>query len=203
MSAEEETVPINVEETVTAPASEKKPAAKGGKAKKTKEVKAAAAPKKKPAASPPRKRTSSSHPTYEEMIKDAITTLKERTGSSQYAIQKFIEEKQKSLPPTFRKLLLVNLKRLVASGKLVKVKGSFKLPSAKSTAVAAPKPAPVKKKATVSTKPKAARTSSRTSPGKKAAAPAKKAAAAAKAPAAKSVKAKSPAKRASTRKVKK
>lgn len=71
MSAEEETVPINVEETVTAPASEKKPAAKGGKAKKTKEVKAAAAPKKKPAAKSPRKRTSSSHPTYEE-VSDSI-----------------------------------------------------------------------------------------------------------------------------------
>ena len=68
MSAEEETVPTNVEETVTAPASEKKPAAKGGKAKKTKEVKSAAAPKKKPA---PRKRASSSHPTYEE-VSDSI-----------------------------------------------------------------------------------------------------------------------------------
>jgi len=87
------------------------------------------------------------------MIKDAIVTLKERTGSSQYAIQKFIEEKHKSLPPTFRKLLLVNLKRLVASEKLVKVKASFKIPSARSAAT--PKPAaPVKKKATVVAKPK-------------------------------------------------
>ena len=87
------------------------------------------------------------------MIKDAIVTLKERTGSSQYAIQKFIEEKHKSLPPTFRKLLLVNLKRLVASEKLVKVKASFKIPSARSAAT--PKPAaPVKKKTTVVAKPK-------------------------------------------------
>ncbi|KAF3506853.1 hypothetical protein F2Q69_00001409 [Brassica cretica] len=260
MSAEAENIPTNVasgdaEAAVTA---------KGAKAKKTKEVK----PKKKPAEKKATKKKASSsppsHPKYEEMIKDAITTLKERTGSSQYAIQKFIEEKEKSLPPTFRKLLLVNLKRLVAAEKLVKVKGSFKLPSAKS----APNPAAVKKKPAAVAKPKAkvaakapvkakpaakvakkpaaaaakpkaakpkaktktktvaavsktkavavkpkakerptkaARTSSRTSPGKKAA-PAKKTAAATKKVApVKSVKpktVKSPAKRASTRKEK-
>jgi len=61
------------------------------------------------------------------MIKDAITALKEKTGSSQYAIAKFIEEKHKQLPSNFRKLLLYHLKKLVAAGKLVKVKGSFKL----------------------------------------------------------------------------
>ncbi|KVI07003.1 hypothetical protein Ccrd_014635 [Cynara cardunculus var. scolymus] len=32
------------------------------------------------------------------MIKEAIVTLKERTGSSNYSIMKFIEEKQKNLP---------------------------------------------------------------------------------------------------------
>ena len=114
---------------VTDAAVEKKPAAKGRKTKNVKEVK-----EKKTVAAAPKKRTVSSHPTYEEMIKDAIVTLKERTGSSQYAIQKFIEEKRKELPPTFRKLLLLNLKRLVASGKLVKVKASFKLPSASAKA---------------------------------------------------------------------
>jgi histone H1/5 len=66
-----------------------------------------------------------------QMIKDAIVCLKEKTGSSQYAIAKFIEEKQKQLPPNFRKLLLFHLKKLVAGGKLVKVKGSFKLPAPK------------------------------------------------------------------------
>lgn len=67
MSTEEENVPTTVESgdadaAVTAPASEKKPAAKGGKAKKTKEVKV-----KKPATKAPKKKTSSSHPTYEEV----------------------------------------------------------------------------------------------------------------------------------------
>ncbi|KAJ4868467.1 Histone H1.2 [Raphanus sativus] len=170
MSAEEETLPTNVESGDAEVASEKQPTAKGGKAKITKEVKAMT--------KAPKKKTSSSHPTYEEMIKDAITTLKERTGSSQYAIQKFIEEKEKSLPPTFRKLLLVNLKRLVAAEKLVKVKGSFKLSSAKPAASApvnkepeakaSKKPAAAKPKA--KERPiKASRTSSRTSPEKKAA----------------------------------
>ncbi|MQK22446.1 hypothetical protein EI013_29185, partial [Escherichia coli] len=46
------------------------------------------------------------HPPYEEMIKEAIVTLKEKSGSSQYAIAKCVEEKQKQLPPNFRKLLL-------------------------------------------------------------------------------------------------
>ncbi|XP_057466888.1 histone H1-like [Actinidia eriantha] len=68
------------------------------------------------------------HPPYVEMINEAIVALKERTGSSQIAIAKFIEEKHKAhLPLNFKKLLLVQLKKLVASGKLVKVKNSFKL----------------------------------------------------------------------------
>ncbi|KAK6929855.1 Linker histone H1/H5, domain H15 [Dillenia turbinata] len=88
-------------------------------------------------------KSSPSHPTYMEMVKDAILSLKERTGSSQYAIAKFIEEKQKSLPPNFKKLLSVQIKKLVASGKLVKVKNSYKLPAA--TKPAAKKPATEKK----------------------------------------------------------
>ncbi|XP_047326231.1 histone H1-like [Impatiens glandulifera] len=70
------------------------------------------------------------HPRYIEMVTEAIVTLKERNGSSQYAIAKHIEDKQKQLPSNFKKLLLVQLKKLVASGKLVKVKSSFKIPAA-------------------------------------------------------------------------
>uniref|UniRef100_A0A7N1A4U2 H15 domain-containing protein n=1 Tax=Kalanchoe fedtschenkoi TaxID=63787 RepID=A0A7N1A4U2_KALFE len=87
------------------------------------------------------------HPPYLVMIQDAIQALKERTGSSQYAIAKHIEEKQAShLPQNFKKLLLVQLKKLVANGKLVKVKQSFKLAPALKPSVAAtkkPKPKPV------------------------------------------------------------
>ncbi|KAK2401628.1 histone H1 [Trifolium repens] len=106
-----------------------------------------------------------SHPTYEEMIKEAIVTLKEKTGSSQIAIAKFIEEKHKNLSPNFKKLLLQALKKNVASGKLVKVKSSFKLsPATKASepktkpAVAKPKTKPAAKvtavKAKAAAKPK-------------------------------------------------
>ena len=72
-----------------------------------------------------------------QMISEAITSLKERTGSSQYAIAKFVEDKQKAkLPPNFRKLLLVQLKKLVAAGKLTKVKNSYKLPAGRAPAAA-------------------------------------------------------------------
>lgn len=163
-----------------------------------------------------------------QMIKDAIVTLKERTGSSQYAIHKFIEEKHKELSPSFRKLLLLNLKRLVASEKLVKVKASFKIPSAKPSS---PKPSAAKYKgAKVSKKPtarkatgtpkkiavkakerpaKAAKTSTVTSPGKKTLPAKKKALVMAtkkKTPVKKSVKSKtvkSPVKKWASRKAKK
>ncbi|ONI04873.1 hypothetical protein PRUPE_6G345300 [Prunus persica] len=96
--------------------------------------------KGKKARSPP------SHPPFVEMITEAIVALKERTGSSQYAITKFVEEKNKNLPQTFRKLLLYNLKKLVASGKLVKVKNSFKLPPGRSAPVKEKPDAPKPKK---------------------------------------------------------
>ncbi|KAE9619033.1 putative winged helix-turn-helix DNA-binding domain-containing protein [Lupinus albus] len=74
---------------------------------------------------------------FADMIVEAILNLKERTGSSQYAIAKFIEEKHKDLPATFKKLILHNLKKSVAAGKLVKVKCSFKLaPTVKAVVVA-------------------------------------------------------------------
>ncbi|KAK7269181.1 hypothetical protein RIF29_21898 [Crotalaria pallida] len=97
----------------------------------------------------PKKTTSSkkplSHPPFADMIADAIGSMKERTGSSQYAIAKFIEEKHKELPPTFKKLLLLNLKKSVAAGKLVKVKNSFKLAPTVKASVESKKPKTVAK----------------------------------------------------------
>ncbi|KAL3849722.1 hypothetical protein ACJIZ3_011604 [Penstemon smallii] len=73
---------------------------------------------------------STTHPPYLQMISEAITTIKDRTGSSQPAIAKFIEENYaKQLPPNFRKILSIQLKRLVGSEKLVKVKNSYKISS--------------------------------------------------------------------------
>lgn len=92
------------------------------------ESKAEAADEKKPRAARGTK-TGSAHPTYFEMIKDAICALKERGGSSTMAIAKYLEEKHKThLPANFRKILSVQIKRLALSGKLTKIKASFKLP---------------------------------------------------------------------------
>ncbi|KAK8948961.1 hypothetical protein KSP39_PZI005194 [Platanthera zijinensis] len=62
-----------------------------------------------------------SHPPYVEMIGEEIASLKERTGSSQYAIAKFIEEKHRDhVPSNFKKLILFHLRKLAAAGKLAK-----------------------------------------------------------------------------------
>ncbi|KAL0913871.1 hypothetical protein M5K25_017363 [Dendrobium thyrsiflorum] len=88
----------------------------------TKKGRAPTAQKKKPSAA--------SHPPYFQMIKEAILALHEKTGSSPYAIAKFMEEKHKGeLPENFRKLLAVQLRNCTVRGKLVKVKASFKLSS--------------------------------------------------------------------------
>ncbi|CAM6095797.1 unnamed protein product [Calypogeia fissa] len=73
-------------------------------------------------------KTPAAHPSYLVMIKEAIGSLKERTGSSHYAIAKYLEDKYKSaLSSNFKKALSVQLKKLAKSGKLTKVKKSFKL----------------------------------------------------------------------------
>ncbi|KAM7527015.1 hypothetical protein LguiB_030425 [Lonicera macranthoides] len=73
------------------------------------------------------------HPPYLKMITEAIS-LRDRTGSSQPAIVKFIEDKyNKQLPPNFRKILSVQLKKFVKSEKLFKVKNSYKVSSDFST----------------------------------------------------------------------
>ncbi|KAJ6912050.1 hypothetical protein NC652_022358 [Populus alba x Populus x berolinensis] len=107
-----------------------------------------------------------------EMVKEAIVALKGRSGSSQIEIAKFIEEKHKSnLPTNFKKLLLVHLKKLVAYGKLVKVKNSFKLPpkSSAKDAASVKKAAPAKPEAEAKPKPeKAAKAEAVKFPAKKA-----------------------------------
>ncbi|XP_058076968.1 histone H1-like [Magnolia sinica] len=68
------------------------------------------------------------HPPYFQMISEAISSLKDRTGSSQPAIAKYMEEKYKSsLPPNFKKILSVQLKKFTKSEKLMKVKNSYKV----------------------------------------------------------------------------
>ncbi|XP_071704006.1 histone H1.2-like [Rutidosis leptorrhynchoides] len=141
--------------------------------------------KKAPVAKKPK-----SHPSYAEMVKEAIFALKERTGSSQYAIAKHIEDHQKDLPPNFKKMLLVQLKKLVAAGKLVKVKNSFKLGT--GAAEKPEKPVAEKPKKALAEKKKAPATAA----AKKAPAAVKKSAKKVKTP----VKAKKPVKKTVTAK---
>ena len=72
------------------------------------------------------------------MIKAAIASLKERTGSSVQAITKYVEANYK-LPDNFKKVLSNQLKKLAAEGKLVKVKASYKLGDALKKAPKKPK----------------------------------------------------------------
>ena len=59
---------------------------------------------------------------YEELIKKAIISLKERTGSSLPAIKKYITTHHAAeTKPNWESVLNQQLKRLTASGKLVKV----------------------------------------------------------------------------------
>ena len=157
------------------------------------------------------------HPPYIDMIKAAITALKERGGASRQKIAKYIAANYKGITEESLKAhLKLALKRGVASGKLLQPKGkggsgSFKVaPSAKAepkkkTAKkpAAKKPAksPAKKKAAA--KKPAAKKSAK-SPAKKAKKPAAKKPAAkkpaAKKPAAKKPAAKKPAAKKPTKK---
>lgn len=62
------------------------------------------------------------------MIGEAISSSNDRSGSNQTEIAKFIKDKYNiTLPPNFKKVLSVQLKRLVKSEKLVKTKNSYKV----------------------------------------------------------------------------
>ena len=167
---------------------------------------------KKPAA----KKAPPAHPVYIDMIKAAISALKERTGSSRQAIQKYIMANYK-VGDNVGTQLKMALKRGVAAGKLVHTKGtgasgSFKLvkpaepakktakkPAAKKPAAkkpAAKKPAAKKPAAKAAKKPAAKKAAAKKPAAKKPAA--KKPAA--KKPAAKKPAAKKPAKKPAAKK---
>ena len=61
-----------------------------------------------------------SHPSYGDMIKAAISTLKERSGTSLPALKKYIEGNF-NVPDNYNVVLKRVLKSMVSSGKLVKV----------------------------------------------------------------------------------
>mmetsp|Transcript_43946 Transcript_43946/g.70642 ORF Transcript_43946/g.70642 Transcript_43946/m.70642 type:complete len:146 (-) Transcript_43946:471-908(-) len=66
------------------------------------------------------------HPTYEVMVKAAIVSLKERSGSSTQAIAKYLAATYK-LPDGWKKVLATQVKKLVKSERLLQLKNSYKL----------------------------------------------------------------------------
>ncbi|KAI8541179.1 hypothetical protein RHMOL_Rhmol08G0041300 [Rhododendron molle] len=118
-AAEEATVGEQQPQVAEKAVKEKKPKAPKERKPKVPKEKKARAPK------------TASHPPYFQMIKDALLSLNEKTGSSTYAIAKYIEEKLKAvLPANFRKTLGLQLKNSVAKGKLIKIRASYKLSEA-------------------------------------------------------------------------
>ena len=97
------------------------------------------------------------HPTYEVMVKAAIVSLKERSGSSVHAIAKYLAATYK-LPDGWKKVLSTQVKKMAgASAKLLQVKNSYKLGEAlkKAPKKVVKKKAKVVKKKVVKKKAKA------------------------------------------------
>ncbi|XP_061999522.1 histone H1 [Rosa rugosa] len=79
----------------------------------------------------PKQPKTAAHPPYFQMITEALLALNEKSGSSPYAIAKYMEEKHEAvLPANFKKTLALQLKNSEARGKLVKVRASYKLSEA-------------------------------------------------------------------------
>ena len=132
----------------------------------------AATPKKAKSAKPKKPKTAPTHPKVADMVNTAISTLKERGGSSVQAIKKYIASHYKvdvdKLAPFIKKYL----KNAVASGTLVQTKGkgasgSFRMTSQTKEKSSKPKSAPKVKKAA---KPTAAKKAAKPKTPKKAAA---------------------------------
>ncbi|KDP46712.1 hypothetical protein JCGZ_06500 [Jatropha curcas] len=101
--------------------------AKPAETKPVKEKKTRAPREKKP-----KQPKTASHPPYFQMIKEALLALNEKSGSSPYAIAKYMEEKHKAvLPANFKKILALQLKNSAARGKLTKIRASYKLSAGK------------------------------------------------------------------------
>lgn len=82
------------------------------------------------------KKASASTPSasgYYDLIKEAVIELKDKSGSSRHAIDKYVAAKKGASYSKPR--LNIALKRAVESGKLLPVKGSFKLAAVEKKAV--------------------------------------------------------------------
>ncbi|KAK1586447.1 hypothetical protein Q3G72_002644 [Acer saccharum] len=116
--------------------------------KKVAKEKKPKAPKEKK----PKQPKTASHPPYFQMIMEALLALNEKSGSSPYAIAKYMEEKHKAvLPANFKKILGLQLKNSAAKGKLIKIKASYKLSESGKKDVKKPTKESTKPKTTTTT----------------------------------------------------
>jgi len=104
-------------------------------------------PQKKAKSSGKKPRVKPVHPRTSEMVANAISSLKERGGSSLQAIKKYIAANYKVDSEKLSPFIKKYLKTAVASGELVQTKGkgasgSFKLAAAKTEKPAAPAATP-------------------------------------------------------------
>ncbi|XP_077243836.1 single myb histone 6-like [Tasmannia lanceolata] len=65
-------------------------------------------------------------PRLDNLILEAITNLKEPSGSNKTAIAMYIEDEYWA-PPNFKRILCAKLKALTSSGKLIKVKRKYRI----------------------------------------------------------------------------
>ena len=123
-------------------------------------------------------KTPADHPKYEEMIKTAIRTLKERNGSSRQAIEKYIKANY-NVGDAAAQHIKTALKKGASKGTLLQTKGvgasgSFKLPKEEKKPLKKPA-APSKKPVAKAKKPAAAKKTATKKPAaKKQASPKKK-----------------------------
>jgi histone H1/5 len=203
-------VPATVSPVAPAPSSSPKASRSKGRPKSA-VTKPAKAPKVKKPKAPKGPKVPSSHPTYGDMVRRAVTELKDKKGSSRAGILKYILQHFKvgENVVSINSHLRQALKRGVASGALSQVKGvgasgSFRLGTKEATKKIAKKSAkpksPKKKTAAVAgastAAPKAKKSPKKAKAAKKPAAKkpaAKKAASPKKAKAAKPKTAKKPA----------
>ncbi|XP_060065536.1 late histone H1-like [Ylistrum balloti] len=107
------------------------------------------------------------HPTYSEMVRAAITAMKERGGSSRQKIKKYISANYKVNEDKLSSGVKLAIKKGVASKSLVQVKGSFKLAAGEKTKTKT-------KKAKKPTKPKVKKVTKTKKTGEKKTKPAAK-----------------------------
>jgi histone H1/5 len=161
----------------------KTPKTKASKSKKEPaKAKSPAAKKEDKPKKETKPRAPATHPKYDEMVMAAVVSLKDKTGSSQQAIVKYMKANYVVPEKTVSKSVGAALKKMVEKEQLMKEKSSFKLfAKAKKEATTPKKKPAAAKKEPAAKKPAAAKAAKSPAKAKTPAAKAKSPAAAKKA----------------------